>query len=76
LGGETLVARDVEVCTARNLVFGDALARFHVPQDAYIRSGRHACKPEILSEVTGLACKQATTADFPPSNTSNSESNN
>lgn len=47
LGGETLVARDVEVCTARDLVFGDALARFHVPQDAYIRSGRHACKPEF-----------------------------
>lgn len=41
LGGETLVARDVEVCAARNFVVGDALSRFDVAQDACIWSGRH-----------------------------------
>jgi len=41
LRGEVLVARDVEVGAARDLVVGDALTRFHVAQDAYVRSGRH-----------------------------------
>ena len=41
LGGEGLVARDVEVCAARNLIVDYALSRLHVAQDAYVRSGRH-----------------------------------
>jgi len=42
LGGESLVACDVEVCAAQDLVVGDALSRFNVAQDAYFRSGRHS----------------------------------
>ena len=42
LGGETLVACNVEVCAARDLVVSNALSRFHVAQDACIWSGRHS----------------------------------
>jgi hypothetical protein len=41
LGKETLVACDVEVCTARDFIVGDALSRFDVAQDPCIWSGRH-----------------------------------
>src|SRR6266566_4450308 len=42
LGGETVVACDVEVCAARYLVVGNALSRFDVAEDACIWSRRHS----------------------------------
>jgi hypothetical protein len=42
LGGETLVACDIEVCAARDLIVGNALSRFDVAQDACIWSRRHS----------------------------------
>ena|SRR6266566_1025850 len=42
LGGETVVACDVEVCAARDLVVGNALSRFDVAEDACIWSRRHS----------------------------------
>ena len=42
LGEEGLVACDVEVCAARDLVDGNALSRFDVAQDACIWLGRRS----------------------------------
>ena len=71
LGGETLVACDVEVCAARDLVVGDALARFDVAQDAYVRPGRHSGVTTVgdfavLTDDFGeWQNKQATITDVP-----------
>ena len=69
LGGETLIACDVEVCAARDLIGGNALSRFDVAQDACTWSRRHSggnCYSVVSHVGERWENKQATITEFDP----------